>query len=87
MKVMTVMTVMAESFGSQAPGQDFQEIFMAVQQNKKSPSKRGMHRSHNAVAAPGTAIEPTTGEVHLRHHISPTGFYRGRKVLKTKADA
>jgi large subunit ribosomal protein L32 len=64
-----------------------QEIHMAVQQNKKSPSKRGMHRSHNAIAAPGTAIEPTTGEVHLRHHISPTGFYRGRKVLKTKADA
>lgn len=63
------------------------EIPMAVQQNKKSPSKRGMHRSHNAVAAPGTAVEPTTGEVHLRHHISPTGFYRGRKVLKTKADA
>ena len=55
--------------------------------NKKSPSKRGMHRAHNAVAQPGTAIEPTTGETHLRHHISPTGFYRGRKVLKTKADA
>ena len=64
-----------------------QENSMAVQQNKKSPSKRGMHRSHNAVAAPGTGVEPTTGEVHLRHHISPTGFYRGRKVLKTKADA
>jgi large subunit ribosomal protein L32 len=64
-----------------------QENPMAVQQNKKSPSKRGMHRSHNAVGAPGTAIEPTTGETHLRHHISPTGFYRGRKVLKTKADA
>jgi len=60
---------------------------MAVQQNKKSPSKRGMHRSHNALNTPGTGIEPTTGEVHLRHHISPTGFYRGRKVLKTKADA
>jgi large subunit ribosomal protein L32 len=60
---------------------------MAVQQNKKSPSKRGMHRSHNAVATPGIAIEPTTGETHLRHHISPTGFYRGRKVLKTKHDA
>jgi large subunit ribosomal protein L32 len=25
--------------------------------------------------------------VHLRHHISPTGFYRGRKVLKSKSDA
>ena len=36
---------------------------------------------------PGTGIEPTTGEVHLRHHISPTGFYRGRKVLKSKSDA
>ena len=64
-----------------------QEISMAVQQNKKSPSKRGMHRSHNALSQPGIAVEPTTGETHLRHHISPTGFYRGRKVLKTKADA
>ncbi|MEG1736311.1 MAG: 50S ribosomal protein L32, partial [Comamonas sp.] len=25
---------------------------MAVQQNKKSPSKRGMHRSHNALNVP-----------------------------------
>ena len=40
---------------------------MAVQQNKKSPSKRGMHRAHYALNAPGTAIEPTTGESHLRH--------------------
>jgi len=61
-----------------------QEPIMAVQQNKKSPSKRGMHRSHNALNVPGIAVEPTTGETHLRHHISPTGFYRGRKVLKTK---
>jgi large subunit ribosomal protein L32 len=60
---------------------------MAVQQNKKSPSKRGMHRSHNALVTPGIAVEATTGETHLRHHISATGFYRGRKVLKTKADA
>ena len=59
---------------------------MAVQQNKKSPSKRGMHRSHNALNVPGIAVEPTTGETHLRHHISPNGFYRGRQVLKNKAD-
>jgi large subunit ribosomal protein L32 len=57
---------------------------MAVQQNKKSPSKRGMHNSHAALTAPGTAVEPTT---HLRHHISPNGFYRGRKVLKSKSEA
>ena len=60
---------------------------MAVQQNKKSPSKRGMHRSHNALVVPGIAVESTTGETHLRHHISPTGFYRGRKVIKSKSEA
>ena len=65
----------------------FQEPTMAVQQNKKSPSKRGMHRSHNALTVPGIAVETNTGEVHLRHHISPNGFYRGRQVLKNKAEA
>jgi large subunit ribosomal protein L32 len=59
---------------------------MAVQQNKKSPSKRGMHRAHNALTNPTLAVEPVTGEVHRRHHISPTGFYRGKKVVSTKAD-
>lgn len=58
---------------------------MAVQQNKKSPSKRGMHRSHDFITAPAVALEPTTGEVHLRHHVSPTGIYRGKKVANTKA--
>ena len=57
---------------------------MAVQQNKKSPSKRGMHRAHDFLTAPVTAIEPPTGEAHRRHHISPNGFYRGRKVVKGK---
>ena len=60
---------------------------MAVQQNKKSPSKRGMHRSHNALVVPGIAVEITTGEVHLRHHISPNGFYRNRQVITTKSQA
>lgn len=60
---------------------------MAVQQNKKSPSKCGMHRSHNALGVPGLAVEPTTGETYLRHHISPSGMYRGRQVLKNKAEA
>jgi large subunit ribosomal protein L32 len=59
---------------------------MAVQQNKKSPSKRGMHRAHSALTNPPLAAEPVTGEAHRRHHISPNGFYRGKKVVKTKAD-
>ena len=44
---------------------------MAVQQNKKSPSKRGMHRSHNALTTPGTAVESTTGEIHLPSRLLP----------------
>ncbi|KVR97507.1 MULTISPECIES: 50S ribosomal protein L32 [Burkholderiaceae] len=59
---------------------------MAVQQNKKSPSKRGMHRSHDFLTAAPLAVEPGTGEVHLRHHVSPNGYYRGKKVVKTKND-
>jgi len=59
---------------------------MAVQQNKKSPSKRGMHRAHDRIAKPSLAVEPVTGETHLRHHISPNGYYRGKKVVDTKAD-
>jgi large subunit ribosomal protein L32 len=61
-----------------------EESIMAVQQNKKSPSKRGMHRSHNALSAPGIALEPVSGETHLRHHVSPNGYYRGRQVVKSK---
>jgi uncharacterized protein len=59
---------------------------MAVQQNKKSPSKRGMHRAHDFLTNPPLAVEPTTGETHLRHHISPNGFYRGKKVVKGKGE-
>ena len=59
---------------------------MAVQQNKKSPSKRGMHRAHDFLTPPAVAVEPTTGEAHLRHHISPTGYYRGKKVVRSKEE-
>jgi len=56
---------------------------MAVQQNKKSPSRRGMRRSHDALKGSTLSIEPTTGETHRRHHISADGYYRGRKVIAT----
>ena len=59
---------------------------MAVQQNKKSPSKRGMLRAHDFLTGPALAVEATTGEVHLRHHVSPNGFYRGKKVMKAKGE-
>lgn len=57
---------------------------MAVQQNKKSPSRRGMRRAHDGLKAPAISVEPTTGETHRRHHISPDGYYRGRQVIASK---
>ncbi len=54
---------------------------MAVQQNRKTPSKRGMRRAHDRLKNPALSIEPTTGEVHRRHHISADGYYRGRQVV------
>ena len=59
---------------------------MAAQQNRKSKSRRDMRRSHDALCAPALSIEANTGEVHRRHHISPNGFYRGRKALEVRED-
>jgi len=59
---------------------------MAVQQNRKTPSKRGMRRSHDALKSAAVSVEPTTGETHLRHHVSADGYYRGRKVVNVKGD-
>jgi len=56
---------------------------MAVQQNKKSASRRNMRRSHDFLANPPLAVEPTTGETHLRHHVSPSGYYRGKKIINS----
>ena len=57
---------------------------MAVQQNRKTPSKRGMRRSHDGLKTPAISIDSTTGEVHRRHHVTADGFYRGRKVIETQ---
>ena len=59
---------------------------MAVQQNRKTRSKRGMRRSHDGLRKPALSMDPTTGEVHRRHHISSDGFYRGKKVIETPED-
>jgi large subunit ribosomal protein L32 len=59
---------------------------MAVQQNKKSPSRRGMRRSHDALSGPTLSVDATSGEVHRRHHVSVDGYYRGRKVIADKGE-
>ena len=59
---------------------------MAVQKTKKSRSRRDMRRSHDALTSSTLSIEPTSGEVHLRHNVSADGFYRGKKVVAVKQD-
>ena len=59
---------------------------MAVQKSRKTPSKRGMRRSHDALSEKTLSIDPTSGETHLRHHVSADGFYRGRKVVEAKGE-
>jgi len=56
---------------------------MAVQKSRKTPSKRGMHRSHDHLVAPALSVDPTSGETHLRHRVSRDGYYRGKKVIDT----
>mgnify|MGYP003615329401 FL=1 len=59
---------------------------MAVQKSKKSPSRRGMNRSHDALTAPALSVDSATGVIHRPHHSSPNGMYRGRKVVKAKGE-
>lgn len=59
---------------------------MAVQKIKKTRSRRGMRRSHDALTGNALSVDSVTGEKHLRHHVSADGFYRGRKVVDTDGE-
>ena len=59
---------------------------MAVQKHKVTRSRRGMRRSHDKLKSPALSTDPTTGEVHLRHNVTPDGYYRGRKVIETAVE-
>ncbi|MDQ7016954.1 MAG: 50S ribosomal protein L32 [Gammaproteobacteria bacterium] len=58
---------------------------MAVQKSRKTPSRRGMRRSHDALSSATLSVDQTSGETHLRHHITADGFYKGRKVIDTSS--
>lgn len=54
---------------------------MAVQKNRKTRSKRGMRRAHDALPGATLSIDATTGETHRRHHVTVDGYYKGKKVV------
>lgn len=45
-----------------------------------------MRRAHDALKAMTLSVDQTTGSRHLRHHIGPDGFYRGREVIAQNAE-
>ncbi len=54
---------------------------MAVHKSRVTRSRRGQRRSHDGLTGPTLSVDAATGETHRRHHISPDGYYKGRKVI------
>lgn len=59
---------------------------MAVQQNRKTRSKRDMRRAHDALTAPTLSVDKESGETHRRHHMTADGYYRGKQILTNTTD-
>ena len=59
---------------------------MAVQKSKVTRSRRGQRRSHDSLSNPTLSVDPVSGETHLRHHMTPEGFYRGRQVIASAVE-
>lgn len=59
---------------------------MAVQKSRRTPSTRGMRRSHDSLKKPTLSIDQATGETHLRHHMSADGYYRGRQIIEIASE-
>ena len=55
-----------------------------------NPKRRHSHqrtatrRAHDALSAKQLATDPTTGETHVRHHVTADGYYRGKQVIAPK---
>jgi large subunit ribosomal protein L32 len=54
---------------------------MAVQKSRRTPRTRGNRRGHDKLEMATLSTDSETGETHLRHHMTPDGYYRGRQVI------
>lgn len=55
---------------------------MAVQKSRKSKSKSKSRRSSYKLVFNEISFEKETNEMHLRHHVTKKGYYRGIQVIK-----
>lgn len=62
---------------------------MAVPKKKTSVSRKGLRRAgqtHKLYANNVVVADETTGELTKKGCISPSGYWKGKKVFETKAD-
>ena len=59
---------------------------MAVQKSRKTRAKRGDRRAHDSLTAKTLTQDPMSGEMHLRHHMTPDGIFKGRQVITNNED-
>jgi large subunit ribosomal protein L32 len=60
---------------------------MAVPKHRRTPRMRGNRRAHDKLKMVALSTDSETGEIHLRHHATPEGWYRGRQVIIPPAAA
>ena len=58
---------------------------MAVPKRRKTRSKRNMRRNNTRVENISLSTDISTGEVHLRHHLTNEGYYKGKKIIQNKS--
>jgi large subunit ribosomal protein L32 len=46
-----------------------------------------MRRSHDSLKGPTLSVDTTTGETHMRHHLTADGYYRGKRVIEVTQEA
>lgn len=59
---------------------------MAMQKSKRSRSRRGAGRAHFFMTPSSWTTVKETGELVSPHKVSPTGWYKGKKIFKTKEE-
>ena len=58
---------------------------MAVPKRRKTRSKRNMRRNNAKVENISLSTDISTGEIHLRHHVTNEGYYKGKKIIANKS--
>ena len=60
---------------------------MAVPKRKSSKQRKRQRRAHLKLDTPNMQFDVATGEYRLSHHVSPSGMYKGEKVISDNKEA